>query len=173
MAWRGNTTPTKSGQMVKGRGRRAPGPRGHAGMLAPCGQSRVRAAPRTREALPRRAALHNHGGELGVRWRYEAAAHMGCGTALTSLGRHAEALAALERTAELEPRDAGAHGAHGTALLAMRRHVEALEAFERPAELSPGHKQAQTGRGHALFLLGRAEEARKTLERAAAMPARA
>ena len=73
--------------------------------------------------------------------------------------QHRDALAALERAAQLLPGDAEAHANLGAALHDRARWAEALTSLERALALAPGTPQVLIDTGNALRSLGRAREA--------------
>jgi len=86
------------------------------------------------------------------------------GQALAQIGRHADALASLDRAialnpTALDPALADAHDTRGTVLLAEQRPTEALAAFDAAVALRPTFTEALANRGRALLQLGRAEPA--------------
>ena len=93
-------------------------------------------------------------------------AHSNRGHALSELGRHEEALAALDRAVELLPDNGGTHSNRGKVLNALGRHAEALGALDRAVALAPDNGVAHSNRGDTLNALGRHEEALSALDRA-------
>ncbi len=82
--------------------------------------------------------------------------------ALRALGRHAEAVAAMDRLLLLPgPAASGpeAFTERGIALAALGRHDRALEDFGQALAQDPGHIPALMARGDLRFALGRAGEA--------------
>ena len=78
------------------------------------------------------------------------------GLAVGAEGRHAEALAAFERSLELEPRAPQTWKAYATALHNLGRHEDAAEAWRRCIELTPGEVGALSrGLAEALLYAGR------------------
>ena len=87
------------------------------------------------------------------------------GVALGDLGRHEEALAALDRSLELRPDPPGTHYNRGVALGRLDRHEEALAAYDRSLELRPDDPRTHYNRGVVLGRLGRHEEALAAFDR--------
>lgn len=84
---------------------------------------------------------------------------VGRGAALVALGRYEEALACLERAAEILPSEAEAHIQRGMALLNLERNQEAVASFDRGLALRPKSAEVLTNRGVALGQLGRMADA--------------
>jgi tetratricopeptide (TPR) repeat protein len=78
-------------------------------------------------------------------------------------GRHAEALAALDRVVAAHPVDAAAHHARGLALVRTGNARSALPALARAAELAPDAPRYGYVRAIALNSLGQRAEARQAL----------
>jgi len=78
-----------------------------------------------------------------------AGAHIGLARTLDELGRHDEALKALERAAELDP-GSDADFWSGVVNLHAGRNVVALEFFDRATEHSPDDAIVHYSRGRAL-----------------------
>ena len=110
--------------------------------------------------------------------RARTVAHMRRGSILVDLGRHAEALEALD-TASRAAEEQGdrylglfLRQLRGLALLGAGRHEEALVLVDEalPEVRAAGHRGLETVllrlRGHALFETGRVDEALTSLERA-------
>ncbi len=70
-----------------------------------------------------------------------------------------DALAALQRAAELLPEDAQAHANLGGELLRAARFAEAVASLRRAVQLSPGDADTLSNLGNALRGAGQAEEA--------------
>ena len=96
----------------------------------------------------------------------EAAVWHGRGWALHSLGRHEEALAALDKVIELNPHDTHAWGNRGRTLLTLGRHEDALASFNKVVELEPHNAQAWLFLGRALGILGHDEDALASFDKA-------
>jgi tetratricopeptide (TPR) repeat protein len=80
-------------------------------------------------------------------------AHLAMGMALRILARYSEAIAALERSALLAPRDYAAPFELGVLLEAQGRDNEALAQYERAAQLRPDAAAAHFGIGRVRFRL--------------------
>jgi tetratricopeptide (TPR) repeat protein len=80
-----------------------------------------------------------------------------------------DALAALERAAQLMPEDAEAQGNLGTALRARGRLTEAVDRYRRALEIAPQFAEAHNNLGGALRDLGELEEAAACYRRALAI----
>jgi len=96
-----------------------------------------------------------------------ARAHSLLGMALSSTGRHAEALASLDRAIALGVADA--HGSRADVLVALGRPAEAIESFDRALAREPGSVADWCNRGAALMDLGRCAEAAESFARALAL----
>ena len=88
------------------------------------------------------------------------------GDQLIGLGRHAEALEALNKAVSLVPNDGPAWRNRGLALLRMDRHDEALEALSRAIDLKSDDAAAWFLQAEVLVSLDRWEEAQDALGRA-------
>lgn len=66
-----------------------------------------------------------------------AEAYNNYGYALAHLGRHEEALAAVNKSLELKPDSAAALDSRGFALFGLKRYEEALEAYKQALKLDP------------------------------------
>ena len=88
--------------------------------------------------------------------------------ALKQNGKISEALIAIQKSVQLEPRDSNAHHNLGFILLELKRLDEAEVSFRKTIELKPDYTEAHNNLGVTLHLLGRFEEAetsyRKTIE---------
>jgi tetratricopeptide (TPR) repeat protein len=91
------------------------------------------------------------------------------GLVLSRLGRHAEALAALELAVETDPTRSTLQADLARAYLEAERPREALAACLRLSDLAPSALAGPLCAGEALLRLGRAEEARAELARARAL----
>jgi predicted CXXCH cytochrome family protein len=78
---------------------------------------------------------------------------------LSMLGRHGEAIAALQEALHLSPDDAELHFSLALALATAQRHGEASAAFERTRGLAPDHGRAAYNHGLLLNQLGDTEQA--------------
>ena len=85
-------------------------------------------------------------------------AHMNLGSALTSVGRLEEGLAASLVAIERRPNYAGAHANAGIALSKLRRLEEAEKHLSRALELNPGLKEPLQSLGEVLRMRGKFEE---------------
>jgi arylsulfatase A-like enzyme/Tfp pilus assembly protein PilF len=84
--------------------------------------------------------------------------------ALRPAGRHAEALAALDRAGRLAPGSPDVPNARGRAYAALGRLAEARRAFEAALAIAPEHPEAQRGLGELALVSGDAAEARARFE---------
>jgi tetratricopeptide (TPR) repeat protein len=93
------------------------------------------------------------------------------GMALGRLGRHAEALAALDRAIAIGGAGVTAvtHGSRADALVALGRFEEALASFDRALSLAPASAADWCNRGAALYDLGRYEDAVASYDRAVSL----
>lgn len=78
---------------------------------------------------------------------------------LQDLGRHADALDAVERAIALEPDNPDVHNTRGWSLVTLGRFEEAVGAYRRTVNLHPAHPQAVGNLGATLGELRRWEEA--------------
>jgi serine/threonine-protein kinase len=93
--------------------------------------------------------------------------HNHFGWLCSSLGRHDEALAAVQRARELDPL---AHRSDvASELMRAGRHEDALQEAERIASLEPAFTRGQSLLGWAHLKLGHVAEGLAALERAAAL----
>jgi tetratricopeptide (TPR) repeat protein len=88
------------------------------------------------------------------------------GRALGAVGRHAEALDALDQALRLQPGLVPAHEARAEALMGLGRPKDSLAAIEEILGLEPGRGVAWSYRGALLQLLGRTDEALVSFDRA-------
>lgn len=88
-----------------------------------------------------------------------AEAHASRGTALTRLGRHADAVEAYERSLAVRPDHPPTLGGLGVALAELGRFGEAEAAHRRAIALDPRTPAGHTNLGNALRAAGRLEEA--------------
>ena len=79
--------------------------------------------------------------------------------------RPEEAIAALERAAELDPLSLPVHDYLGKAHLTCGHHDEALAQFDRVLELDPKFRSALEGKGWTYLHMGRLDDAIDTFER--------
>jgi superkiller protein 3 len=84
---------------------------------------------------------------------------LGSGALLLKQGKKDEAIAALQRAIELDPKNFEAHWALGRALLLSQRVTEAVENLKSAVLLAPYRSDAHYQLGLALQRLGRTEEA--------------
>jgi tetratricopeptide (TPR) repeat protein len=103
---------------------------------------------------------------------WHAPAHAWQGHALGKLGRYAEALAAYELAAELEPEVPWYRAGVAWALARLERYDHALASYEHALELDASSAFALQGRASVLEELGRYEEALVASERAALVDGR-
>ena len=85
---------------------------------------------------------------------------------LASLGRNEEALMALEKAIELDPKNATIWASKAYTLAVLFRNEEALMAAEKAIELDPKNTYAWTSKAYTLVGLGRNEEALMAAEKA-------
>lgn len=78
--------------------------------------------------------------------------------------RFEDAVAVLQRAAELEPGNADVHVQLGFALSAMGNGSEAQAAFARALDIAPGYQDARFGLAQIAFRSGNADEARQLVE---------
>jgi protein O-GlcNAc transferase len=93
-----------------------------------------------------------------------ARAYVGRGLALAAAGRGAEALAAYQRAAELNPHDPALFLEVGHLMLRMGRIGNAHAAFSTALQLAPDSLPALEGRTKTLLALNRHEEAQPGLD---------
>ena len=108
----------------------------------------------------------------GARSAYDRAAQLGAGDAdvlvlcayyYANDGRDAEAKAAIERAAVLDPVNARVLRAAGIVDYAARRYAEAIRHWRRALEMNPKLSEANAKSAYALTLTGRHAEAREAL----------
>jgi TolB-like protein/Tfp pilus assembly protein PilF len=108
----------------------------------------------------------------GARGAYDRAAQLGAGDAdvlvlcayyYANDGRGAEAKAAIERAAVLDPVNARVLRAAGIIDYAARRYAEAIRHWRRALEMNPKLSEANAKSAYALTLTGRHAEAREAL----------
>jgi tetratricopeptide (TPR) repeat protein len=80
-------------------------------------------------------------------------------TALHQLGRHDEAVNALDKAVQLKPQDAGLWTAFGALLEQVKRPSDAVLCFEHALKLDPRQREAAWRSALLLHQLGRLEEA--------------
>jgi len=94
-----------------------------------------------------KTAVELIGRALGIVGGRSAAAHYNLGNALGDLGRHDEALAAVERAVALDPAYAEAHHMRAVCLRHLGRYTDALAAVDRALELAPNAAYAWNEKG--------------------------
>jgi tetratricopeptide (TPR) repeat protein len=110
------------------------------------------------------------GARLMARADPDNAAHAeAIGTALTRLGRFAEAVPALEQAVALDPDSAGARNHLGGALLGAGRAAEALARFREASSLAPEDAHLRYNYARVLADAGDQAAARAELARAVAL----
>lgn len=95
----------------------------------------------------------------GVTWKI-------LGAALTQLGRNADALAPLQKAAELLPGDADAHNILGMTLRTLGRLDEAESCYRNALRINPELAAVHSNLGNTLREAGRLEEAEASLRTA-------
>jgi tetratricopeptide (TPR) repeat protein len=83
------------------------------------------------------------------------------GTTLGRLGRHEEALEAVDKAVQFNPNDAGLWSKLGDVLVDLERLMDALLSYQHALTLNQRHWDAAHGSGTVLRRLGRFEEAIK------------
>jgi TolB-like protein/Tfp pilus assembly protein PilF len=96
-------------------------------------------------------AISLPGGEPDVMRNY--------GYAMSSIGKHDEALRFVDEALALDPLNSGSHRAHTTVLLKARRYEDAVRYSLKLKQESPSLFVAEDVLGHGLLLLGRTNEA--------------
>ena len=94
---------------------------------------------------------------------------IGLGAGLLGLERNSEALAPLEKAAELLPEEIEAHVQLGVALLRLARHTEAVASFDRALAIKRERPEVLNNRAVALTELGRTDEALQNFIESAAL----
>ena len=97
--------------------------------------------------------------------RFKAASLRGLASSKGFRGRHAEALADLEASLKLDPKDDRAWYNKGVALGALGRNEEALLAYDECIRINPKNVSAWDNKGTVMGALGRHEEAVKAHKR--------
>jgi tetratricopeptide (TPR) repeat protein len=106
----------------------------------------------------------------GARGAYDRAAQLGAGDAdvlvlcafyYANAGRDAEAKAAIERAAVLDPVNARVRRAAGKVDYSARRYPAAIDQWRKALAMNPKLPEANASIGHALTLTGRPAEARE------------
>jgi tetratricopeptide (TPR) repeat protein len=90
----------------------------------------------------------------------------GKGATLILLGRYDEALRAIDRALDINPRNEVAWVNKGNALARMGRPIDALRAFNAAIKVNALYEVAWNNKGNALARLGKLEEALLCYERA-------
>lgn len=90
----------------------------------------------------------------------------GKGATLVLLGQYEEALRAIDRALDINPRNEVAWVNKGNALTKLGRFVDALRCFNAALKVNPGYEVAWNNKGNALARLGRYEEALRCYEKA-------
>jgi Flp pilus assembly protein TadD len=93
----------------------------------------------------------------------------GKGATLILLGRYEEALRAIDRALDINPRNEVAWVNKGNALTRMDRPIDALRAFNAAIKVNALYEVAWNNKGNALARLGKFEEALRCYERALAI----
>ncbi|HEX9340265.1 MAG TPA: tetratricopeptide repeat protein [Thermoplasmata archaeon] len=93
----------------------------------------------------------------------------GKGATLILLGRYEEALRAIDKALDINPRNEVAWVNKGNALTKMGHLVDALRCFNAAIKVHPGYEVAWNNKGNALARLGKYEEALQAYERALAI----
>ena len=88
------------------------------------------------------------------------------GLALSSLGRHEEALASFDRAVEAEPDNDHVWGSRADVLSRMRRYEDALESCEKALNLNGDDDRVLSIRGYVYNVLGRYNEALHDFDKA-------
>jgi len=90
----------------------------------------------------------------------------GKGATLVLLGQYEEALRAIDRALDINPRNEVAWVNKGNALTKMGRVVDALRSFNAALKVNPRYEVAWNNKGNALARLGRYDEALRCYEKA-------
>jgi protein O-GlcNAc transferase len=112
------------------------------------------------------AEMETLAGSLTQRFPKHGVVWKALGAAVQQQGRIAEALAPMQKAAELLPQDTEAHYNVGSALHELGRASEAETSYRRVLALKPDHAGAHNNLGNALKDLGRSAEAEKNFHRA-------
>lgn len=88
------------------------------------------------------------------------------GTVLKQMGRTVDALAPMQKAAELSPSDANAYCNLGVTLHDLGRLNEAKASYRRALQISPDYAEAHNNLGNTLHYLGRLDEAEASYRRA-------
>lgn len=81
-------------------------------------------------------------------------------------GRHAEAVALMDKSLAADPRNPAVHYNRANALWALKRREEALAGFERTLSVKPDHSAALNNRAALLHEMGRHQEALSSFDSA-------
>lgn len=90
----------------------------------------------------------------------------GKGAALVLLGHYEEALRAIDRALDINPKNEVAWLNKGNALMRIGRVLDALRCFNAAIKVNPAYEVAWNNKGNALARLGRHEEALRCYEQA-------
>ena len=99
-----------------------------------------------------------------------ALAHVWRGEVLTAMGRHAEALAELDRARELDPTSLTVSDQRGLVLYMARRYDEAIEQIRKTLELEPRFAHAHCWLGKVYLQKGLLAQGLGELEQMASFP---
>jgi tetratricopeptide (TPR) repeat protein len=111
------------------------------------------------------AAIESYGRAIAMDSKL-ADGHFGLGKALRAIGRHAEAIAALEETVRRQPNHHKALNRLGGGYLETGRWTDAERAFRAAVNLRPDYMAAHNNLGMALERQGRLPEALACFDRA-------
>jgi predicted O-linked N-acetylglucosamine transferase (SPINDLY family) len=103
---------------------------------------------------------------LTLRFPKHWAAWKMLGVVLSQLGRHADALAPMQKAVELLPKDAESHNNLGITLNDLGRYAEAAASFRQAVKLMPGFAPLHSNLGAALQRMGRFKEAEASCRQA-------
>ncbi len=95
----------------------------------------------------------------GVGWK-------ALGVALQQLGKNAEALAPMQKAAELSPDDPEAHYNLGSCFQSLEKLPEAEVSYRRAIQIQPNYAMAHSNLGNVLQGLGRLDEAEASYRKA-------
>jgi Flp pilus assembly protein TadD len=88
------------------------------------------------------------------------------GNALAKGGQHEEAVKALNKAIELNPKDSEIWNNRGIILFVLKRNKDAILSFEKATSLDPRNAEAWYNRGMVFCNLERYEDAVNSLEKA-------
>jgi tetratricopeptide (TPR) repeat protein len=111
-----------------------------------------------------RAALDGKGQDQELMRMYMVEAYIGYAKQLTQESKHAEAAAALEKAAALQPRYADVHYSLGSTYVAMGKVAEARECFAQALDINPGYLRARIMLAKSYHETGENEKALESLE---------